>query len=224
MPQSMRITMPILPPYFYFEAGTLIISAVVLYKFNNKTLRWFIPFLVMIVSAEFIGLYYQKVLHRSNTWLYNITIPVEYIFYGLIVGGLCRSKNLARFIFVLTGCYTVFAIINILFLQGYTNLASNNLKMGSILMIVISATGLIDIFSSDNHHTLLKNPLFWISTGLLFFNSGEFLYYFFIDILLKNNWDRFAQVFGLINNKLIYVLYTCLSIAIVCSKTSEKKA
>jgi hypothetical protein len=215
--------MPPLPPYFYFEAGTFIISAVVLYKFNNKPLRWFIPFLLMVVGTELIGLYYQKVLHKPNTWLYNITIPIEYIFYGLIICCLCRNKNSAKLIYILVGFYAFFALINLLFFQGYTNLASNNLKVGSILMIVVSATGLLDLFQNDEHKTLLKNPLFWICTGILFFNSGEFLYYSFIDVLLKNDWDKFAKIFGLINNKLIYVLYTCLSIAIVCSKMLEKK-
>jgi hypothetical protein len=212
-----------LPLYFYFEAGAFLISAVVLYKFNNKPLHWFLPFLFLVVCTELLGLYYQKVLHKPNTWLYNITIPAEYIFYGLIIGSLCTLKSHKKLIYLLTVVYGCWAFINILFLQGYVNLATNNLKAGSIFMVITSAAGLLDLFRNDENKTLLKNPLFWICTGILFFNSGEFIYYFFIDILLNNKWDRFANVFGLINNKLIYVLYTCLSIAIVCSKMLEKK-
>ncbi len=211
------------PLYFYFETGSLLISIAVLYKFNNKPLCWFIPFLLMIVCAELTGLYYQKVLHKSNAWLFNITIPIEYLFYGFMIGSLCFTKNYKKTAFSLTGMYLVWAVLNLVFFQDYTMLASYNLTTGSILMIIISAIGLLDLFRNDEHKTLLKNPLFWVSTGILFFNSGEFLYYFFIDSLLKNNWDKFAEVFGLINNKLIYVLYTCLSIAIVCSKMLEKK-
>jgi len=59
---------------------------------------------------------------------------------------------------------------------------------------------------------------------VLFFNTGEFLYLFFFDTFLQNGWDKTANVFASINNKLIYVLYTCISIAIVCSKKLEKKA
>jgi hypothetical protein len=212
-----------LPLYFYFEAGAFLTSAIVLHKFNNKPLRWFIPFLLLVVSTELVGLYYQKVLHKPNTWLYNITIPAEYIFYGIMIGRLCVLKSYKKLAYLLTAVYFCWAITNILFIQGYTNLATYNLKAGSIFMVVASATGLLDLFRNDENKTLLKNPLFWICTGILFFNSGEFIYYFFLDILLKNNWDQFAKVFRLINNNLIYVLYTCLSIAIVCSKISEKK-
>lgn len=213
-----------LPPFHYFTIGAFVISAVVLYKFNNKPLRWFIPFLLLMVCADISGRYIRKVLHEPNTWLFNFTIPAEYIFYGFMIGSLCLTAKYKKIIFLLTGLFALWALINLLLVQGYVNLATYNLKAGSTLMILFSGLGLLDLFKNDNHQTLVGNPLFWICTGVLFFNSGEFIYNFFFDVMLKNNWDKSAKLFSAINNKLIYVLYTCLSIAIVCSKTSEKKA
>ncbi len=213
-----------LPPFHYFTIGAFIISAVVLYKFNNKPLRWFIPFLLLMVCADLYGRYIRKILHQPNTWLFNITIPVEYLFYGFMIGSLCLTKNYRQLIFFLTIVFGLWAVVNLLFIQGHTDLATYNLKAGSTLMILFSSLGLLDLFKNDQHQTLLKNPLFWICTGVLFFNSGEFIYNFFFDVMLKNNWDKSTRLFSAINNKLIYVLYTCLSIAIVCSKTLEKKA
>ncbi len=195
-----------------------------LYKFNNKPLRWFIPFLLLMVCADIYGRYIRKVLHQPNTWLFNFTIPVEYIFYGFMIGSLCLTKKYRQAIFFLTCILGLWSAVNLLFIEGHTNLATYNLKAGSFLMILFSGLGLLDLFKNDQHYTLLRNPLFWICTGVLFFNSGEFIYNFFFDVMLKNNWDKSAKLFSAINNKLIYVLYTCLSIAIVCSKTLEKKA
>jgi hypothetical protein len=209
--------------FHYFTIGAFIISVAVLYRFNNKPLRWFIPFLFFMVCAELTGRYIRKILHEPNIWLYNITIPIEYLFYGFIIGSLCLGKNSRNIVFWLLGLFALWALINLLFIQGYSSLATNNLKTGICLMIMFSGIGLIDLFKNDQHKTLLTNPLFWICTGVLFFNSGEFLYNFFFDSMLKNGWDKTASVFASINNKLIYVLYTCLSIAIVCSKTLEKK-
>jgi hypothetical protein len=212
-----------LPPYFYFEAGAFITSVVFLYKFNNKPLRWFIIFLLLMVSVELTGLYIRNKLGEVNTWLYNMSIPVEYLFYGFIIGSLCLTKTYRKIVFSCSLLFAIWAIGNLLFIQGFTNLATNNLKIGSILMIFFSGLGLVDLFNNDNHSSLLKNPLFWICTGVLFFNTGEFLYLFFFDVFLKNKWDKTANLFASINNKLIYVLYTCISIAIICSKKSEKK-
>jgi hypothetical protein len=212
-----------LPPFYYFEIGALIISVLFLHKFNNKPLRWFIPFLLLMVCIEFTARYFRRELHEPNTWLYNISIPVEYIFYGYIIGNLCLNASLKRIIFYSLFCFGLFTIINLCFIQGFIDLNTHTLKFGSTLMIVFSSLGLIDLFANDEHNSLLKNPLFWICTGVLFFNTGEFLYLFFFDTLLQKGLDKTAKVFASINNKLIYILYTCISITIICSKKLEKR-
>ncbi|HEX2683698.1 MAG TPA: hypothetical protein VHL77_07190 [Ferruginibacter sp.] len=212
-----------LPPFYYFEIGALLISLAFLYRFDTHPLRWFIPYLTLMVCIEFTARYYRKVLHEPNTWLYNISIPVEYLFYGFMIGSLCLTRSFRKTILYASFIFAVFTIINLLFIQGFTDLNTNTLKAGSSLMIIFSAIGLIDLFTNDNHSSLIKNPLFWICTGVLFFNTGEFLYLFFFDIFLKNKWDETAKLFASINNKLIYILYTCISIAIICSKRSGKK-
>ena len=213
-----------LAPFIYFEISAFIISVVFLYKFNHKPLRWFIPFLLLMVTVELTGSYLRRELGQSNTWLYNISITTEYLFYGLIIGSLCFTKSFKKVIFYTTFIFGIWAVINLLFIQGFIQLNTNTLKIGSSLMIIFSCIGLVDLFKNDNHQSLLTNPLFWICTGVLFFNTGEFLYLFFLDTFIQNDWDKTAKVFASINNKLIYVLYTCISIAIVCSKKLEKKA
>lgn len=213
-----------LAPFIYFEIGAFLISVLFLYKFDHKPMRWFIPFLFVMVSAELTGSYFRRELKQPNTWLYNISIPVEYLFYGFIIGSLCLTVSYKKFIFYSSVIFGTWTLINLFFVQGFMQLNTSTLKIGSSLMIIYSCTGLLDLFKNDNHQSLLKNPLFWICTGLLFFNTGEFLYLFFLDIFIQNDWDRAAKVFASINNKLIYVLYTCISIAIVCSKKWEKKA
>ena len=211
-----------LDPFHYFTIGAFIISVVVLYKFEHKPLRWFIPFLLLMVSTDLTGRYIRRVLHQPNTWLYNISIPIEYIFYVFIIGNLCITRSFKKLIFYSTLLLGIWAVINISFIQGPAHLNTNTLKVGSTFMIIFSCLGLVDLFRNDEHKTLLVIPLFWICTGVLFFNAGEFTYLFFLDTFLQNGWDKTAKVFGSINNKLIFVLYTCISIAILCTKRSEK--
>lgn len=212
-----------LPLFYYFEIGALIISVAVLYKFDTKPLRWFIPFLFIMVLTEFTARYLRKVLHEPNTWLYNITIPLEYIFYGFIIGSFCLTPILKKTIFRITGLLAAWWLINLFFLQGFTNLNTITLKAGSTCMIIISCLGLVDLFKDDEHVTLLANPLFWICVGVLFFNAGEFTYLFFFDTFLQKGWDKTAKLFGSINNKMIFILYSCISIAIVCRKIPTKR-
>lgn len=212
-----------LPLFYYFEIGALLISVMFLYKFNNKPLRWFIPFLLLMVCIELTGRYIRREMGQVNTWLYNLSIPAEYLFYGFIIGSLSVTLSFKKTIFYGTALLGIWAIINLSFIQGFSHLNTYTLKAGSSLMIVFSCIGLVDLFRNDENKSLLAAPLFWICVGVLFFNTGEFLYNFVFDILLKKNWDKAAKLFGSINNKLIYVLYTCISIAIICSKRPGRK-
>ena len=213
-----------LPLFYYFEIGALTTSLFCYHQIRYTPLKWFIPYLVLMICTEFLGRFITKELGQANSWLFNLSIPIEYLFFGFLIGNLCLSESFKKIIFFICIFFSVYVVINLFFLQGVKNLNTNTLKTGSCLMIFTSALGLIDIFKNDNHISLLNNSLFWISTGVLFFNTGEFLYFFFFDVFLQNKWDRTATVFASINNKLIYVLYTCISIAIVCSRKSVKRA
>ncbi|HMJ46124.1 MAG TPA: hypothetical protein VK498_02280 [Ferruginibacter sp.] len=210
-----------LPPFYYFEISALLVSVVVLYKFNNKPLHWFMPFLFAIICIEFTGRYIRKVLHEPNAWLYNLTIPLEYLFYGLIIGSLCLTASYKKIIFYSMALFAVWVPVNILFIQGFAFPNTHTYKIGCSLMIFFCFLGLLDLLKNDAHTTLLKNPLFWICTGVLFFNAGEFTSFFLFDRFLKNGWE-IAKVFALVNNNMIYVLYTCISIAILCSNKWKK--
>lgn len=213
-----------LPLFYYFEIGAFAVSIIFIKNIRDKPLRWFIPYLLLMICTELTGRYISKGLGQPNSWLFNISIPVEYLFYGILIGSLCLTKIYKKIIFFLSVLFGMFVLINLFFIQGLIDLNTYTLKTGSCMMIFFSGLGLVDLFKNDAHETLLRNPLFWICTGILFFNTGEFLYLFFLDIFILNKWDQAAKIFKSINNKLIYVLYTCISISIVCLKKSEKRA
>lgn len=212
-----------LPLFYYFEIGAFIISIIFLPRIRNTPLIWCIPFLGLMIIVELTGRYIKKIIVQPNSWLFNFTIPIEYFFYFFLIYSFCLTKKYRKTIKFMAFSLAVSSLINILFIQGPKDLNTLTLKLGTCLMIFSSGLGLIDLFKNDEHVSLIRNPLFWICTGVLFFNAGGFFYFFFLDILIKNKWDETAMVFTSINDKLIYVLYTCISIAIVCLKKSEKK-
>jgi hypothetical protein len=64
--------------------------------------------------------------------------------------------------------------------------------------------------------------MFWITTGLLVFNLGELSYNLFLDYILKNRHDSKALLFLSIISVLIYVLYTFISIGLLCIKKRSR--
>ena len=97
------------------------------------------------------------------------------------------------------------------------------LKAGNFGMIIICGLYFIELLNRDSDRNLLLEPMFWITTGVFLFNTGEFFYTLFSDYLIKNHLDTTRNIFTSINNKLIWLLYTCISISIVCTEKKRQK-
>ena len=89
-------------------------------------------------------------------------------------------------------------------------------------MIILSCFYLAEISRIGTIVNPIVVPMFWIACGVLLFNAGEFISNFLMDFLFKNkaNW---AKIFRLVNNNLIVVLYSCISIAIIIASCTHRE-
>jgi hypothetical protein len=201
----------------YFEILALITSVVCWPRIKSTNLRWFLPYLSFIVIIEFTGRYIRTVIHKTNTWLYLISIPMEYIFFAIIFYLHFRNKSYKLIAGYFVPLFSIFVVVNILLYQKASAIGII-LLTGSFSMMMFSCLYLIDIFRRNEIINLLKYSLFWITIGVLLFNAGEFMYDLFFKTLRLNKLDRTAKLFSDINNKLILVLYTCISIGLIWTK------
>jgi len=207
-----------LPIHIYFEIAALLTSIIFWYKLRHSKLCWLLPYLIFIVAIELSGRYIRTELHQPNAWLYNISVPIEFLFYGLIFY-LHYNRNsfiqLTKFFLIL---FAIFALCNILFIQGFQKFNTNILKVGNFSMIILGCLYFTELLSRNERVNFLREPMFWLATGILLFNTGEFFYSLFSDYLIKNHLDKPRKIFSSINNKLIWVLYTCIVISIICTR------
>lgn len=211
-----------LPLPLWFESLTLIISIFSYNKIKDKPYKWFIPFLVFMVIIELMGWYMKNVAVVSNSWLYNISIPVEYIFYSFLFYKSYQSRLFKKIAGILFYAIPVGSLFNIVFIQGFFAFNTNILLVGCCVMIFLCCLFFADLFKRENEFVLLREPMFWITTGLLFFNLGELSYNLFFDYLLVHKQDPKAILFTSINSILVYVLYTFISIALICVKSYRR--
>jgi hypothetical protein len=180
------------------------------------------PFLFFVASVELIGRYYSRELNISNAWLYNISIPVEYLFYTFLFRIHYLSHQFRRVALYFIIVFPVFAIINHFFIQNSISLNTNLLKVGSFFMILFSCLFFIEFLRIEKIMDPLKQPFFWVSTGILLFNAGEFSYNVFFEYFFKN-WDEAVKMFRTINNSLLYVLYSCITIAMIATLWTKEE-
>ena len=215
-----------LPPFYYFEFAALFASIYAYRRNKGNFISWFPFYLSFIILAELTGRFIRKVHHDPNVWVYNLSIPIEYLFYATVFYvnmTMLSGRYLAKWFIVL---FAGFALLNITVIQGLSQLNTNILMVGSFFMILLSGLMFFDIYKNDRGLNIWQLPIFWIALGVLLFNAGEFSYDLLSTFLVFSEFDKGAKFFAEINNKLIFVLYSCLIIGFLCSRITaiSKKA
>lgn len=208
----------------YFELAALLTSVIFWSKIKKTWARWLLPFLLFIVLVELTGRYIRLELYKPNAWIYNISVPIEYLFYGFIFYLNYTRKTFKVIALVFLIAFPVFVLANMLFVQGFFRFNTNILKIGSFCMIILCCFYFTELMAKSEEIKLLTEPLFWLATGIFLFNAGEFFYSLFTDYLIQNHLDRTRKLFKSINNKLLWVLYTCIIISVICMARKRQKA
>jgi len=207
--------------FIYFEMAAFLVSLLTYRSLKGTPFRLFPFFLLFIVSAELIGTYMTYIPRlRNNSWFFNITTTLEYIFYAHIFSLTLRDpafKTMARRFMAI---YPLVVLLNLSFVQGFTEFHSYTVVLGSLFMIILCCLFFYELLLNPLEGELRKVPMFWISTGILFFHLGDLSFDLLFN-LLKNDATG-KEFFSSINNNLILILYSCFIIAFLCQRSLVK--
>ena len=208
-----------LPIHIYFETAAFLTSVIFWTKIKSSKFRWFLPFLFLMLVVELIGWYLRKGLgFETNGYLYNFSVPIEYLFYSWLFLKTYQTASLQKIAQLFIYGFTVFCAI-IFLVRGIYWFNSIILLIGNIAAILFSCLYFYELLKVEERINLVREPMFWIATGVLLFNLGEFLYSAFYKLLRQQGWDNGTKLFKAINNNLILVLYLCIIIGLLCVKT-----
>ena len=213
-----------LPLDIWFEIGAFVVAFLCYPSIKDKPLRWFVLYLFFIVVVELMG-YTDRI---NNTWLYIFTIPVEYFFFSFIFYHEYCNKVFKAIALTLLFIIPIATVFNFVILHSKYGISDNEiinwiLIGGSSMMIILSCLYFIDLFQREEEVHLLTNPVFWIATGVFFFNIGELPYDLLRHYIIKHRSDQRSKLFIAIHKILNYVLYTFVSIGLLCSKLQRRK-
>ncbi len=208
----------LLPIYLWFEIIALIISLLFFYRFKENKLKYFVPFLFFIVGYEFADYNNWFTIRNTNHWAINFITTIEFLFYGLfiratLINRRLRNISLTAIVFILA-----LTILNIVFIQGFWRLHSYTFVLGALVLIFLSCSFFYELLNIDiETGSVLKYPLFWIVTGVLFFYLGQFTFFSFFEYMAYTKDYSYFKLFRFISNFSNAILYTCLSIGFACT-------
>jgi len=209
-----------LPFFIYFELAAFIISILTWYSLRRTAFRLFPFFLFFIVMVELTGTYIAKTLHEKNAWLLNISTTLEFIFYSYIFSQTLRSPLYKKITVGFMVFFPVLVVLNMVFIQGFSEFHSYTNALGSVLMVIFCCFFFYELLLNPLEGELHKVPMFWVSTGILFFYLGDLSYDLLYNLLKNDAIGR--DLFKSINNNLILILYSCFIIAFLCQRSLVK--
>jgi hypothetical protein len=204
--------------FLWFELLSLIVAIIHYRYLKGSNLVWFIPFLVLTNIQEWgshIGLFS---INENNSLSVNIFTTIEFMFYSWLFYKEIINYNYRKII--ITSAFFLLAaiIINILFVQGLHTIHTYTFLGGSVLMVFFVFLYFYDLFLKEQAVVLKKNPMFWISIGLLFYYTGMFSFYAFLHVVSDEMKVRYGQLFMVLANIFNIILYSCFTIAFLCRR------
>jgi len=202
------------------EFAALVVSILYCPILKKSKLRWLPFFLFFVLLVELAGSVLSRVYKMENAWLYNFSVPLEYIFYLYLfyLHGKKRLKHIS-----LIGMVIILLVSLLSFmLTGIREFNDKMLLSGQIFVIICCCLYIYQYFVDLSDLPLVKDYFFWITSGLLLFNLGNLAYVFFLPLMRDLELDRYGHTFRIINNSFLLLLYISFIMAMIVLKKADK--
>lgn len=195
------------------------------YNRNNlrlPVLKLFPYFLLFQFLYQLIASLYSFVLteHASNHFIFNISLPINMLCFGVLFHGIVRHPVKRKVIIVGTALNLLFFLIDLLFVQDISFLMTYPRTTMSISLVIYSLLFFHEIVTSDSGYDInpVRNASFWIVTGIFFFYLSSTLTIIFWNYFVVNN-----EYFGTVILRVFaFILYSMYIAGILLHKPTDE--
>lgn len=215
--------MPPLSVINYFELGAFFLSVLAYRNLKGTPLGPFPFFLGFILLAELTDKYAGTRLLLPDTWLYAAAATAGFVFYSFIFSRYLQNPVFKKIASVFMIVYPALALLGSLLWQDFNRQHSSlTFLTGAACMILFCCRFFYELLLNPLEAKLRRDPMFWISTGILFFYLSDLSYSLLFHVLDKYAAGEGRKVFQSINNNLILILYSCFIIAFLCKRNLRR--
>ncbi len=207
--------------YFVFFIQISLLASLTTYFWEKQDLylRLFPLFLLVTDVVEILCSYLA--LHGGTTVIiYNFFEIFEFCFYFFALMRILQNKSAKKIVLVFSILYLFFALYNVLFGQK-SMFNSMSYSVGALLIVAFCIYYFLELFQLPHSVNLLRQPAFWICSGLLFFYTCTFPIFG-----LANFYGKAPRVIinhvGAIINIINVFLYSSFTIAFLCGIKTRK--
>lgn len=183
-------------------------------------LKIFSFYLLVTFFIDFIG-GWRSDNGLPTVMLYNIYTTIQFVFLFWMLHCIIKGRRIKKILIHGLWLYPLLVFFNKLFLQDGQQFHSITYSLGGFLIVMITIIYFFELFQSDEPVNLIREPSFWICSGLLFYYACTFPLYALINflqdpsnIIIKN----LGSILAIVN----ILLYSSFIIAALCRIKTTK--
>ena len=180
-------------------------------SFSYRFFAWLIIFIAVMETIANI----MAFNNIRNHFLFNIFDPVNFftaaLFYYYRMHSLLIKKVIRFYLWV----FPLFVVINVILVQSFFNLNTNSYVFGGSFILLLSVAYLWQLYSSDETHSIFRDPVFWISLAYLFYCAISIPYLGMLNYLFEQ-YPEFTRQYYIVYNGAIIIKNVLLTAGFLC--------
>ncbi len=195
-----------------------------LIKRKVLTLEQRIIGLLVIVTLPF-ELYagYLQSFNSNNLFVYHLLIPIQYCFYAYLYYCYIEFTIIKKLILFSIGLVITAAVALAFTIQPLHYYNSYVIILSNLFLCIWVLSYYRQLFVRLTIVNLKQEPLFWISTGLLFFALGDFFVEGLMKALLEESRDMARWYYYNIYVPVLCLLYVLFIVSFICRDIFKKE-
>ncbi|RDC62867.1 hypothetical protein [Adhaeribacter pallidiroseus] len=166
---------------------------------------------------------YLQSFNSNNLFVYHLLIPIQYCFYAYLYFYFIEFKIIKKLILFSIALVITAAVVLAFTIQPLNNYNSYVIILSNLLLCIWVLSYYRQLFVHLTIVNLNQEPLFWISTGLLFFALGDFFVEGLMKALLEQSPEMARWYYYNIYVPVLCLLYVLFIISFICRDIFKKK-
>jgi hypothetical protein len=178
---------------------------------------------ILLFLTSAMELYVQYLISKQVdfTYMYHSFLVVEYPLFCWFLLDAIKPGKFSNAVKISIPVYMVISLLLSIFYYQFKGFPGLNINMEGILQSIVCTYVLFNLEVQEDR-SILKNPYFWICSGILIFFGTTFFFNGVYSKVLNMDGDKALQLFGIINKPLNLIFYALILIGILCLPTSRK--
>ncbi|HNP78270.1 MAG TPA: hypothetical protein PKM91_13605 [Cyclobacteriaceae bacterium] len=208
-------------PVLYSIHLCILLASLIACVVNRKDLHPFYSLFFILLTTTMIVESVSFFLLLYTSWstqiIYHLFLPMCYSLQALIYARALTSEKSRRIIRISIPAFLIIHILLSVTIQPVTKPNSYAFLLAAASLVAMSLAYLHQVMKEPGSVSIQRQPLFWTTTGNLFFFSGAAMLMGLLSYLLDFNKPLASKLFT-INYLLNYMLYGLYCIGFFCRR------